>query len=112
MLKYFFGIFTLVILAVIAFAGFRGQKMKHTPIEIFPDMDHQPKFQPQHRSDFFADGRAARPTVPGTVPLGYNVPHPYSSTDASNNRAEAGGRGFSGATDYFHTGTMGENYGD
>lgn len=112
MLKYFFGIFGLMILAVIAFAGFRGQKMKHTPIEIFPDMDHQPKFQPQHDTDFFADGRAARAPIPGTVPLGYNVPHASYATDASNNRTETESRGFTDSTDYYNTGMMGDVFGD
>jgi mono/diheme cytochrome c family protein len=112
MLKYFFGIFALVILAVVALAGFRGQKMRHTPIEIFPDMDHQPKYQPQHSSEFFADGRAARPPVSGTVPLGYNMPHAFYATEASNNRTEAQGRGFSAAPDYYSTGRMGEVFGD
>ena len=33
-------------------------------------MDHQPKYQPQATSAFFADGRASRPPVPGAVALG------------------------------------------
>ena len=60
MLKVSFG--ALIILAVIGicFAGFRGEKMGHTPVEWFNDMAHQPKYEPQHRSDFFNDSRAAR----------------------------------------------------
>ena len=57
MLRYFFASFILIVCAVVAVAGFRGTKMTHPPIEIFPDMDHQPKYQPQHPSSFFADGR-------------------------------------------------------
>lgn len=34
------------------------------------DMFDQPKAKPQGASDFFADGRAARPAVPGTVARG------------------------------------------
>jgi mono/diheme cytochrome c family protein len=34
------------------------------------DMHDQPKYQPYERSRFFADGRAARPVVPGTVARG------------------------------------------
>ena len=40
-----------------------ARRARMPPIEIFPDMDHQPKFQPQHPSGFFADGRAARKPV-------------------------------------------------
>lgn len=41
------------------------------PFEIFSDMVRQPRFNPQTPSDFFTDGRSARPPVVGTVPLGY-----------------------------------------
>ena len=42
MLKYFFSIFALVVVLVVTVAGFRGQKFQKSPIELFPDMDHQP----------------------------------------------------------------------
>jgi hypothetical protein len=35
------------------------------------DMQDQPKLKPLRRSDFFEDGRSARPLVPGTVARGY-----------------------------------------
>jgi mono/diheme cytochrome c family protein len=34
-------------------------------------MYDQPKYKPQGASDFFADGRAARPGIPGTIPRGH-----------------------------------------
>ncbi|MFK7817195.1 MAG: quinol:electron acceptor oxidoreductase subunit ActD [Planctomycetaceae bacterium] len=34
------------------------------------DMDHQPKFKAQTTSNLFADGRAMRPQVPGTIARG------------------------------------------
>lgn len=37
------------------------------PLMVFPDMDFQPKYRPQGESPLFADRRAARPPVPGTV---------------------------------------------
>jgi len=37
---------------------------------IVPDMDWQKKFKAQDRNDFFADGRAMRPQVAGTVAVG------------------------------------------
>jgi mono/diheme cytochrome c family protein len=50
--------------------GFRGVKTPDSPIIIFPDMDFQAKYKPQMSSKFFADGRADRNPVPGTVPYG------------------------------------------
>lgn len=35
-----------------------------------PDMDNQPKYKAQMANPFFADGRAMRPAVPGTVARG------------------------------------------
>ena len=35
------------------------------------DMHDQPKYRPYRKSEFFADGRSARPLVPGTVPRGW-----------------------------------------
>lgn len=40
------------------------------------DMWVQPKTKPQHASELFADGRASRPKVPGTVARGQNVDEP------------------------------------
>ena len=74
MLRAFFALFILGCCAVLALAGLRGDKSVLPPIEVFPDMDHQPKFQPQHPSTFFADGRSGRKWVDGTIPMGYNLP--------------------------------------
>ncbi len=41
-----------------------------TPLQVHPDMDNQPKFKAQSASTFFADGRANRPAVPGTIAHG------------------------------------------
>jgi mono/diheme cytochrome c family protein len=89
-MKQFFLGLALVILAVVIIAGPRGSFSKRTPIEIFPDMDHQPRFKPQDPSAFFPDGRASREVIPGTVARGHNV---YSN-------------------EYFMTGRMGANWGD
>ncbi len=40
------------------------------PVEVFPDMDRQPKYKAQGSGSFFSDGRAERPPVPGTVAKG------------------------------------------
>ena len=40
------------------------------PLHLVQDMDNQPKYKAQHHSVVFADGRADRPPVPGTVARG------------------------------------------
>jgi mono/diheme cytochrome c family protein len=109
MLRYFFAIFFLIVCVVVALAGFRGSKSALPPIEIFPDMDHQPKYQPQHPSGFFADGRSSRKPVEGTVPMGYTVAGSFYQTTARN--LPTGGT-FSNLPDYYNTGRLGEFYGD
>lgn len=110
MLRYFFALFIFGALCVVLFAGFRGTKSPLPPIEIFPDMDHQPKYQPQHPNRFFADGRAARQPVAGTVPIGYQLPGAYLQAPARN--ATIGQAGFTNQPNYFNTGRFGDLYGD
>jgi mono/diheme cytochrome c family protein len=110
MLRYFFIAFILGTISVVALAGFRGSKSSKPPIEIFRDMDHQPKIQPQHESSFFADGSGARKPVEGTVPLGYTLPGYYLQAGARNATIQPSG--FANAPDYFNTGRIGEFYGD
>lgn len=55
---------------VVGTAGFRGGMSRKPPIEVFPDMDRQPKIRPQTPSSFFADGKASRPPVLGSVARG------------------------------------------
>ncbi|HZJ38864.1 MAG TPA: hypothetical protein VFD18_06795, partial [Chthoniobacterales bacterium] len=116
MLRGFFLIFLLTGLAIIAVFGFRGQKSTGSPIEVFPDMVRQPKVRAQAPLGFFADGRGARVPVPGTVPLGYELPKASSekSSTGEASAAETNSRsplGFSGGTDYYNTGKMGANWG-
>lgn len=111
MLKYFFALLFIGLVSVLALAGFRGRHSTLPPIEIFPDMDHQPKYQPQHTNGFFADNRATRRAVEGTVPLGYTLPGSYSTNEAANGKVLAY-KGFSNGTDYFNTGRIGTVYGD
>ena len=110
MLKYFFISFLLVVAVVLALAGFRGEKTTRRPIEVFPDMDHQPKYQPQHPSEFFADKRAARPPVKGTVPLGYSLPTAQLETGSSTNPVAQ--TGFGGVLNYHNTGKIEGSFGD
>lgn len=110
MLRYFFVSFLLIAVAIVALAGFRGSKSGKPPIEIFADMDHQPKLQPQHPSHFFSDGSSARKPVPGTIPMGYTIPGAYLQAGARN--ATVAPSGFANQPDYYNTGRMGEVYGD
>jgi mono/diheme cytochrome c family protein len=57
----------LVTVGTVSFLGVRGKVSKQPPVQVFDDMDNQPKLDPQGVSAFFADGAAARPAVPGTV---------------------------------------------
>ena len=107
MLRFSFGVLIIAGVLALAFAGFRGQKTQLTHVEWFNDMAHQPKFQPQHRNDFFGDGRAERQPVKGTVPIGFQLPGRYIQTGGSNNFGT-----FTSQPDYFSTGRMGEVYGD
>jgi mono/diheme cytochrome c family protein len=54
----------------LALAACRGSVSEEPPIHIVPDMDWQPKYEPQGESAYFADGRAMRPQVEGTVARG------------------------------------------
>ena len=110
MLKVSFGILIILAVVGIGFAGLRGDKMSHTPIEWFNDMAHQPKYEPQHRSGFFNDSRAARLPIPGTVPIGFNLPGRYFQTEG-NNLVDGSG-GFANQPDYYNTGRIGDVYGD
>jgi len=112
MLRYFFISLTLAVIAVMAIAGFRGEKSRKAPIEIFPDMDRQPRFNAQHKSNFYADGRAARQHVEGTVPQGFVQPGLYDTTQGNNARRLDGPAGFSNFPAYIDTGRAGEVWGD
>jgi hypothetical protein len=73
-MKYFLLGFFLLCLVVVCLAGRRfdhsGTISRRPPVEIFPDMDRQPKLRPQDRNNFFADGRSSRLPVAGTVARG------------------------------------------
>ncbi|MBI4660055.1 MAG: cytochrome c [Verrucomicrobia bacterium] len=66
-MRYFLLIFFLTGVLVVGIAGFRGDMSRRPPIELFPDMDRQPKLRPQERNTFFADERSSRLPVAGTV---------------------------------------------
>lgn len=59
-----------VVVLTVGILGFRGSISSRPPLEVFPDMDRQPKLRPQDASTFFADGRADRPLPAGVVARG------------------------------------------
>jgi len=109
MLRYFFIGLGLFLVGLFAVAGFRGQKSDKPPIEIFPDMDHQPKVKAQVPSDFFADDRGNRQPVPGTVPLGYEAP--VSKENPFPDEGKYRMVRYSSGTDYMNTGRFGDQWG-
>jgi mono/diheme cytochrome c family protein len=109
MIRAFFIFFVVAAAAVVSVAGFRGDKFTLPPIQIVPDMKHQPKVITQHPSRFFVDGRADHPPVAGTVPVGYSLPKRYFQSGANNRSADSG---FTGQLTYRDTGLTGEFYGE
>jgi mono/diheme cytochrome c family protein len=59
------------VLPVGLLVGCRGDREDAPPRQFFPDLDDSPKWKAQTASEMFADGRAMRPAVAGTVPFGY-----------------------------------------
>jgi mono/diheme cytochrome c family protein len=69
-MRTFFIIYFLVVISTATILGFRGSLSKRTPIEIFPDMDHQARLDPQGETSLFRDGRMDRPRPEFTVARG------------------------------------------
>ena len=58
----------MMVFLVVSLAGFRGDMSRKPPLEVFPDMDRQPKLRPLEPNDFFKNGMSSQPLVKGTVP--------------------------------------------
>jgi mono/diheme cytochrome c family protein len=56
---------------LILFSGCQGSTSSKPPVHINPNMDFQEKFEAQEVNTFFADSRAMRAPVQGTVARGY-----------------------------------------
>ena len=79
-IRIFLAIFGSIALAIVAIAGFRGDFTKNTPIEIFPDMDRQPKYKSQTPSPFLPAGRVDRVPPYGSIPFHIQTDQPYLIT--------------------------------
>ena len=112
MIKNFLIAFVLVTIITIALLGFQGQHRQVPGIEFFGDMKRQDKLKFQKPSSFFADGRAARPPVEATIPMGYDIPgHPMQNSGAPTDDINSPLGEFSAGTDYLNTGKMGDQWG-
>jgi mono/diheme cytochrome c family protein len=70
MMRYILMLFGLTALLVMVIAGKRGDTSRRPPIELFPDMDRQPKLRPQTGNGSFKDGFSSQLPVEGTVARG------------------------------------------
>ncbi|MGN6370252.1 MAG: c-type cytochrome [Phycisphaerae bacterium] len=88
MSKITFGIIlTLLTAGLIPFvlvARSRASRSERSPIHLVLDMDNQPRYNPQAASDMFADDRAMRPKVAGTVAQEDMVVHSEILNDDDN----------------------------
>lgn len=64
MILIIFGVSAVVVGAL----GFRGQTSSNRPWHVILDMKYQPRYGAQGQSSFFADGRASRTPVSGSIP--------------------------------------------
>lgn len=69
-MRYFLLVFGVIVIAVMVVAGKRGDMSRRPPIELFPDMDRQPKLRPQEANSFFKDGLSSQQPIAGTIARG------------------------------------------
>ena len=69
-MRYVYLIFIVGVIGALAILGPRGAKSTRPPLEVFPDMDRMPRYDPQAESAFFSDGRTDRLPVEGAVARG------------------------------------------
>ncbi|MEW6305358.1 MAG: cytochrome c [Verrucomicrobiota bacterium] len=66
-MRYFLALFGLAVLTTMLIFGKQGDMSRKPPLEVFPDMDRQPKLRPQTANSFFADRLSSQLPVAGTV---------------------------------------------
>ncbi len=78
---------SVAIAALLLLSACRGQPSDEAPFHLIPDMDHQPKFKAMSANPFFADGRAMRPLVEGTLAQGqlHADEAPFTGRDPGGN---------------------------
>ena len=91
-MRYFVTGFVLLCLVIVSIAGLRGGLSRRPPIELFADMDRQPKLRPQAHNSLFADQLSSRLPVEGTVPrsqptvVGANEIFPFEDNPLNTGR--------------------------
>ena len=60
----------VILFSTLTLSACRGMEKDSPPVHVVLNMDYQERFDPQEANSFFADGRAMRPVVPGTVARG------------------------------------------
>lgn len=69
-MRIFLSVFIFATIAVLSIFGLRGSKSTKPPIEIFPDMDHQARYNPQASNTFFSNQQNDRPIPANTIARG------------------------------------------
>jgi len=71
-MRYFLLIFGLCVVAVMGVFGKRGDMSRRPPIQVFPDMERQPKLRPQTETQnlFWTNNMSSRLPVDGTIARG------------------------------------------
>jgi mono/diheme cytochrome c family protein len=69
-MRYFLLAFGVLVIAVMVVAGKRGDLSRRPPIELFADMDRQPKLRPQEANSVFKDGLSSQQPLAGTIARG------------------------------------------
>ncbi len=78
-----FTVVALVVVSWVPLALIMRARVTTSPnprIHVVPDMDNQPRYKAQSRNPMFADRRAMRPPVPGTVARGADLDRPDVTT--------------------------------
>lgn len=65
--------FLFFVVAAVSVLGVRGSFSTRPPLEVYPDMDRQPKYKPQAESRFFPNGMTDRPLPANVVARGRHV---------------------------------------
>ena len=104
-MRWFFLIFTFLVIAAVIGLRVRGEKFSKPPFELFNDMDRQYKVKFQKPSEFFENGMGSRRPIEGTVPMGFHFP---ISKEEGLVRSDLD---FGIGDDYYSTGLFGDLYG-
>lgn len=66
-MRYFIVSFLAIIVLTVGVLGFRGDSFRKPPLELFGDMDRQPKLRPQEPNSILPGGISSQPYVEGTI---------------------------------------------